>query len=275
MAIRRRRSRSSFDAGLLFGWIGAFVAVAILVVAGIGLMRLRGDLANRDSVSLCTTKNPAAITALLFDSSDSLSALQQIKVRQILDATLQTVAKGERVDVYMATAEAGQLARPLFSKCNPAAVEGATGLSENPERMLELRRTQFVQPLEHAIEKALQAKSRKTSPILETIAAASVQSYGRASTGYGPRRGTYRLVVVSDFLQNSDVLTHYKAFPDVNEFSSMAGWVSTLASLNGVSTNMIYINRPGSLRFQNNKHRIWWCEYLIKRGATACEIEQL
>jgi hypothetical protein len=275
MARRRRRSRSGFKPGTLFAWVGAFIAVSALVIAGASLAKLRVERAGRDDETLCAKKTPDTITAILFDSSDRLSALQQIKIKQILEETLNTLPKGARLDVYMATAEAGQLVRPLFSKCNPSALEGSAGLSENPQRMLALRNDAFDQPLHAALQKALQANVRKTSPILETIAAASVQSFGVARSADKGKMNRHSLIIVSDFLQNSAVLTHYKAYPTIEQFSSQEGWISTKPSIGNVNIKLIYINRANSIRFQGAAHREWWCSYFNARGANKCIIEQL
>jgi hypothetical protein len=275
MARRRRRSRSAFKPGTLFAWVGAFIAVSVLVIAGASLAKLRVERAGRNDETLCAKKAPDTITTILFDSSDRLSALQQIKIKQILEETLNTLPKGARLDIYMATAEAGQLVRPLFSKCNPAALEGSAGLSENPQRMQALRNDAFDQPLHAALQKALQANVRKTSPILETIAAASVQSFGVARNDHKGQMNQYTLIIVSDFLQNSAVLTHYKTYPTVEQFSSQEGWVSTKPSLNNVYIKLIYINRANSIRFQGAAHREWWCSYFNARGANKCIVEQL
>lgn len=275
MAIRRRRSRGSVGIGLIIAWAGAILALGVLVFAGIGLARLRVERAGIDEKTLCGTSEPSQIIALLFDSSDQINDLQKIKTRQILDNILYDIPKGTRVDVYMATAEAGQLARPLFSRCNPANANGAAGWSENPQRQKELRQRKFQKPLERALKKALRANPRETSPILETIAAASVQSFGRVSPAGGAKPGRYRMIIVSDFLQNSTLLTQYRAFTSVEEFSNTPGWISALPRLNEVAVKMVYINRASSIRFQNDKHRRWWCEYFARRGAISCDIEQL
>ncbi len=275
MAIRRRRSRRSVGIGLIAAWAGAVLALSVLAFAGIGLAKLRVERAGIDKKTLCGTSEPKQIIALLFDSSDQINDLQKIKTRQILDNLLYDIPKGTRVDVYMATAEAGQLAKPLFSRCNPASANGAPGWSENPQRQKELRQTRFQKPLERALKKALRANPRETSPILETIAAASVQSFGRVNPAHGAQPGRYRMIIVSDFLQNSSLLTQYRAFSSVEGFSNTPGWISTLPRLNDVAIKMVYINRARSIRFQNNKHKEWWCEYFIRRGATSCDIEQL
>ncbi|PHS26041.1 MAG: hypothetical protein COA84_06530 [Robiginitomaculum sp.] len=275
MAIRRRRSRSSIGGGQVLAWLGAVLALGVLVVAGLGLAKLRTERAGMNANTLCGSQEPGEIITLLFDSSDQLNDLQQIKVRQILDSILYNIPKGARVDVYMATAEAGQLARPLFSRCNPANADGSAGFSENPQRLEEMRQQKFVAPLGEALQKALKANPRRTSPILETIAATSVQSFSRADRrgAGGVRR--YSMIIVSDFLQNSAILTHYKSYPNVEEFSKTPGWISTLPRLNGVALKLIYINRPNSRRFQNEAHRNWWCEYFNRHGAISCTIDQL
>ncbi len=275
MAMRRRRSRSSLRLGVVLSWVGAVVALSALAMAGIGLAGLRADRAGQDAQTMCAGHQPREIVALLFDSSDPLNDLQRIKTRQILDETLSAVPKGARVDVYMATAEAGQLARPLFSRCNPASPDGSAGWSENPGRMQDLRRSQFLEPLQQALATALRANPRKTSPILETIAAASVQSFDRARPGDTTPSTHYTMVIVSDFLQNSAVLSHYRHYPSIEEFATKSGWVSTLPRLEQVYIKMIYINRANSLKRQNKAHRNWWCEYFRARGAAQCNIEQL
>ncbi len=275
MSLKRRRSRSSVNGGLVLAWAGALIALVLLVVAGLGLAKLRSERAGIDPQTLCPSKTPDQVMALLFDSSDPLTPLQQIKVRQLLDGLLINIPKGARLDVYMATAEAGQLAKPLFSRCNPAAQNSATGWSENPQRLLALRKREFLQPLEKALEAALQAQPRKTSPILETIAAASVQSFGGAgSSGFGTGK-QYKMIIVSDFLQNSRVLTHYKSYPDVEGFSNREGWIQTLPKLKGVSILMVYISRANSMNLQNKEHASWWCDYFAKRGTAFCEIEKI
>ncbi len=274
MAIKRRRSSKSFNGGAVLTWGGAVFALGVLIAGGLGLMRMRATEEGRDQATLCANKNPAQITAFLFDSSDPLTDLQQIKIRQALAQIVQDVPKGMRVDVYMATAEAGQLARPLFRKCNPVGEDGAGGWNENRDRALERQRTLFLEPLDKAFGLALRAQPRPTSPILETIAAISVQSFGRNSTRNSGEK-TRNLVIISDFLQNSSILTQYRPYESVTEFSNNEGWIHTLSSLHNASIDMLYVSRPKVKHIQNQVHKNWWCEYFNARSAAQCNVEQL
>lgn len=255
-------------------WVGAILALVILGAGGVGLMRMREAQAARSVETLCANEHPQNVIAILFDSSDALTELQQVKIQHVLDEIVRGVPKEARVDVYMATAQAGQLALPLFSKCNSFGGE-AVGWIDNPQRIQKMHLESFVQPLEKAFVQALRARPRDTSPILETIAAISVQSFGRITKHAKPESGARKLVIISDFLQNSTVLSQYRIYPDIDTFSTEYGYTQTLSSLNGVYVDMVYINRPKVIKLQNQRHRDWWCRYFNTRGAMDCNIEKL
>ncbi len=262
---------------LVLSWAGAAVALGFLVFAGVSLTRLRAERASIDPQSLCPAGTPPAITAILVDSSDALTELQQARIRQALNRELAHLPRGARVDVYRADTKAGALAQPLFRKCAPAPAQAAqSGWSENPQRLQKLRRKRFEQPLQAALKQAMKASPRPVSPLLETIAAASTQSFGGLDAQtLSAKDPQLRMIIVSDFLQNSSLLTQYRPYPDLAAFSQSAAWVATRPVLEGVRLTLLYINRPKNIAIQNQQHRRWWCSYFKMRGASACRIEQI
>ncbi len=275
--MRRRSSGRAPALGLVLGWTGAAAALGLLVFAGVSLARLRAVRASIDPDSLCPAGTPPAIIAVLVDSSDALSALQQTRIRQLLDRELAHLPRGARVDVYRATARAGALAKPLFRKCAPAPASAAqSGWSENPQSLQKLRRERFEKPLQAALAQAMKASPRPVSPILETIAAASTQSFGSLDLkDPSAQAPALRMIIISDFLQNSPLLVQYRPYPDIAEFSRSPAWTATRPVLDGVRLTLLYISRPESMTLQNERHRLWWCSYFKMRGAAACRMERI
>jgi len=138
-------------------------------------------------------------TVFVIDQSDTIAAQTSTEIlRRIRDIVSTGVAANELVTIFQITDGSRTHLEPIFSKCKPAS--DGNELTENV-RMIQKR---FVQEFEKPLEAALLTPSpkSKSSPIGEVLIDTSLSEYLRGDTN--------RLVVFSDFMQNSDNASLYR-----------------------------------------------------------------
>ena len=68
-----------------------------------------------------------------------------------------------------------------------------------------------------------------------------------------------RLIVFSDMLQHSDLMSHYKKpLPTVKQVKALPGYAEMDANLRGVDVWIFYVRRSGLESRQTNEHYYWW-----------------
>lgn len=269
MAIKRRRRRKKIRTGLILSWAGALIALGLAGFALNTLMQTRARLAAIDPQTLCDGMAPTRVHAILLDSSDPLTDVQRVRTEDYLHELIKTFKAGARVDVYMATAKEGHLAKPLFSKCQPQTGQDTAGLTSNPARLRAKWKAEFMTPLNAAISSGLRQSGRGNSPILETISAVAAQSFGLRGSKTDGARGRDDLIIVSDFIQNSPLLNQYARYSDVDSFVASGNSVAVAMDLRNVHVEMIYVQRKRQKKRQTEAHRNWWSDFFRTQGAVS------
>jgi hypothetical protein len=91
----------------------------------------------------------------------------------------------------------------------------------------------------------------------------------RASGQGGPTR----LFIVSDMLQNTPALSHFKNLPDWQKLTQLPRFGELSANLQGIDVSIIYLRSSQYTARQTPEHYHWWIEMLTEMGGNVVFIE--
>ena len=245
----------------------ALAVVGILIVVGfiVGLVAL--GLTNKkpdiDAVTLCDRNQPVQdVLAMLIDTTERLplrtaknAELQLANVISELPAnsliSLYTIKSGNEVHI-----------EPAFSMCKPqigAEVSQFTGNKRYADKLFEER---FKGPVKKAVSGLIEGGPSATSPLIESMQSAVIETFMAHDNV-----GQDRLVVVSDMIQNTDLLSFYGVRPSYqlhSERNLKRG--QGMVKLDGVHVDLLVV--PRQYPTGNRQHLImFWTELLDAAGA--------
>ena len=201
---RRSRGRgSSFSLGPILVWLLALI-IAIGGIASYVLLKQEP----LDKQTMCPRSGPDGVTVVLLDVSDPLSNAQEAKLDRLLKSKKQPIVpKGHRLDVYLLP-ESKQKAERIISICSPGSFESASNvekLNKNQKRF-KVEWNKFLTQVNTVILRANTQQENQTSPISETIDFVTSSSFPNHNITTSSE-DKYRLIIVSDMLQNSSSLS--------------------------------------------------------------------
>ncbi len=126
--------------------------------------------------------------------------------------------------------------------------------------------------LDKTIDELLQNATRNTSPIIESIKAAAITSFGP----YETRNIPFRLTIASDMVQNTRDYSNLRTEPNFSALERSAAWRTLRPNLFDAQVDILYLLRPNALRggvlIQNRGHQLFW-EQLIRASNGRLVIE--
>jgi hypothetical protein len=252
---RRRRQRRDWDKarGLLLAAIG------LLLIAGLGgaWYWATSKKVALDVATNCPVSGPTAIHAIVIDRSDPITPLQGQQVRQIVDRYVKAAKIGERFDLFVANSDAVNVLTPVASVCSPGRRDQANELYQNPDMIQRQFEEKFVNVLRSNLDRLLSASTSDSSPILESIRAVAVASFGNVDAGSIP----LELTIVSDFVQHSPANSHFRGETSFDELARKAAWRPLQVNLKGAKVHMLYLARDvkrNGQPIQNSLHQLFW-----------------
>lgn len=257
--------------GILLGLSGV-VILAGLFTGYWWIAQQRGQF---DQVTHCPLSGPLAVHVLLFDRSDPITPQQAQRVRQEL-APIHNADRGERVDVYVLNGDTRNVLEPVFSACSPGQGKDANELYENPRMIQKRFEEEFAGLLDRTIDDLLKASTRRTSPILESLRAAAITSFGTLESGKIP----LRMTIVSDMIQNTEANSHIRGETNFNALSRSVEWRSLQPDLKGADVEIWYVlrntaRRRGGGTVQNRGHQSFWEQAIAAGNGRVTRLESL
>ena len=231
-------------------------------------------LAAKQDACIETTSN--YVTAVLVDVSSPLDPPSLLAYETLVDKIISSSPDHSRVDVYKIADGSTGLEEPAISKCKPAPETRFAGAKYWEKR----QRLEFVEPVKSVLMSLGQTPvGGQTSPILESIYKISLRSFAgkyapaKSMNTTAPYGG--RLIVISDFIQNSKLINFYSgAIPKYSAWrESVDGrkWVSNFGSIDAQAV-IIPREKPNQLTppgrdffygyFKNNFRCIWMSDML-------------
>jgi hypothetical protein len=260
---RRSRSKKTKSNDVRTGILLAILGVVMLSLLVGGLWWVKHTKIVLDQVTNCPQKGPRAVHVIIFDRTDPITPLQGQRVRQKMNELRDTATFGKRFDIYTVEGDAKNVLSPVLTICSPNRPEDANEIIENPKSVKDRYEQRFVAVLEKAIDDLLGESTRETSPIIESMKAAAIASFGPFE-----RQGiSFRMTIISDMIQNTPANRQFKTEPNFPQLARSPAWPSLRPNLFGAEVDILYLLRPGAQRpgsgpIQNRGHQEFWAQLI-------------
>jgi hypothetical protein len=253
----RRTSRNQNKARM--GWImtaAAMMGVGTLFAAP---MLIEGP-AKLDQVTLCPVDRPLSThVALLVDRTDPYNEAQQVRVAETIAKLKGKLPVGGKLTVHLLTADPSVAARPVIALCNPGDGSIVDPLVGNPRKVQRKFEEDFAAPINALTASLMEGAVADRSPIIEAISAVA---------GTLARDAPGKLIVISDFLENSGVQSHYRDAPDASAaLSTVEGQVMQDGRLSGIAVDLVVLQSASQLQRQGEGLTAFWRKVLMASGA--------
>jgi hypothetical protein len=264
MVRRNRKKRAAFmdrSVGILLIFIG--VVLIVLLAGGAWWLKRSRPVVEADTN--CPTSGPQVVHALMFDRSDPISGQQAQRIKFAVNELKRTAAFAYRFDIYTFEGDAKNVLLPVLQICSPGKPEDANELYQNPEMVRRRYEERFSSVLDATIKDLLRESTRQDSPIIESLRAAALTSFGPVDES----RTKLRLTMISDMVQHSAQNSHFRAEPNFQQLSKNQIWASLRPNLKQAEVDILYLLRPSAKRggtsIQTRGHQLFW-EQLIQNG---------
>jgi hypothetical protein len=263
MARRSKRSKGTSDGvtGLLLGLLG----LVLLAGLGGGYWFVKNSRPKLDANN-CPATGPKAIHVIMFDRSDPISEQQAQRIRQTINRYRNDAPFGQRFDLYTFQGDTLHVLQPRLQLCALGKPSEANFLIENPESVRKAYEIKFTKVLDQTVSELLRGSQEKTSPIIESLRAASINSFGPVSAGEMPLRVT----LISDMVQNTALANQFATEPNFSQLSKAPAWVTLQPQLKGASVEVLYLMRLTAIRkgtpIQNRGHQLFWEQLIAASG---------
>jgi hypothetical protein len=215
-------------------------------------------------------KKGLGVTVLLIDASDSLSKEQKSGLSSELK-NLTTVGasrkkallqKGDRLAVYLLSEDGDDLNK-IFDMCNPGKSADRSNVDKATEGKIyaDVRWLQFSKKIMSEVDiKISNSSSNQTSPIIETVK--NIVSVEFPPADLISEDNLLRLIIASDFLQNSSIANHYQRLQNVKGVFKMKP-----IDFGGAEVHFWRLNSGSHLHLQTASHLAWWRGFFALGGA--------
>ncbi|WP_146180735.1 hypothetical protein [Thalassorhabdomicrobium marinisediminis] len=214
-----------------------------------------------DAVTLCPVEGPTGAMVVLLDLTDPLTRSQANQLQTWLGDEIASSPRGTLLSVGVVSEDPSDWGA-RFAKCKPQTAEDGNPLIQNPSILGETYNDEFLLPLHETLEKMMQSETQNTSPIME-----SLQALVSGTPNFTTTR-LRRLVIVSDMLQNSSVLSFYRSegwehFTETRAHERLAG------NLDEVGVTLLRIPRTSANIGDPLKVDTFWARYFDSQGTSA------
>lgn len=211
------------------------VVLTIVVV----FMWLKPEPVKIDSETLCRSEGPSSITAVLLDQTDSFGSITKSDLEVQIRDLFGTIQENHEISIFTVDSTQEKVLDPIIQVCNPGDPDKADPLIRSKEIIRRRLREKFWQPLEEALSNLLNKKEAPSSPIMESVQSVSITHFQSIKRRSIPRR----LIIISDFLQNSAAVSFYRDNPNYEHFKKTPEFRGLNPDLRGVDIEMWLIQR--------------------------------
>jgi hypothetical protein len=273
MARRSKRKAKSLDkvAGIALALLG----VAVLGALGAGAYWLKKSKPVLDAQTGCPVQGPTFVHMVLFDQTDPISPQQGQQVKQRIERYKSEASFGYRFDLYTFDGDTKNVLKPVLQLCSPGRPDEANELIANPQLEKKRYEERFAAVLDRTVGELLREQRREMSPLIESLKASAVSSFG-AVQGKDVR---LRVTIVSDLIQHSPNNSHFKAVPDFAQLSRTMTWSTIAPQLKGAEVDILYLLRPEAKRvgkpIQDRGHQLFWEQLIQAANGTLLRVDPI
>ncbi len=272
---RRRPRRSRGRRGGGWQMIGGIVLLgAVILVLAFGFYLLivtqEGHVA-LEPESYCPKAGPQVVTVVIIDTTDALNLVQRTDLMNEIKKLIADVPRFGGLEIYAVGPVEEEPPQPVFRKCNPGRAAEISEWRGNPKMVERDWREGFREPLEKVLVRMLAPAGADSSPILESIQWVTINALTAPGRSEIPRR----LVVVSDLLQHTAGLSHYRGVMEFATFAKTPYYRRVRAPLEGVMIDLLIIRRDTRGEVQGPALIRFWRDYFDAQGARGLRIVDL
>lgn len=251
-------------------WLG-FIQFSILIL-WVGLVV--GCIPVRLDKDFCPIGvEPQKTTILLLDTSDPLEPKHVEYLRKLVIGMQNPdgdpdflMNQGDELLTYELTTSLHDV-KPIFRICspgvNPSDWDAARDLTEGRE-LVKRQWDQFESRLSELFA-ITESADLQSSPILEFLAVIATRHIPSKRSGSEKK---IHVIIYSDLLQSSPVLSHYKQYPDVEDFRETSQYRNSKSDLHNVDVSIYRLERKRDGIWQTPRHYYWWTDLIKAYGGT-------
>jgi hypothetical protein len=231
--------------------LGSVLLVAAAALAGSGFYAMHSLKQKRfDPETLCPAEGAKAVTLILIDKTDPLTAAEQARIRSLAAAERDAAQRGERIAIKLLRQKDGAnetVLETVADLCNPGS--DANPLFENPKRVAARYRNAFAEPIDAALVSVQDAGSASSSPIAQAL-----RTSVEAATGRDGRR--LKLLLISDLMEHTAEASAYSG--TLNE-AALRRLIpqSTQTQLKEAELHVGLLARPRQVKQQEAAIAVW------------------
>ncbi|MDN7135362.1 hypothetical protein [Pseudidiomarina terrestris] len=250
------------------GYAILFAVVIIAAIFGWLFYQAKSEKIVLDPESNCPLTGRYPVTAILIDTTDSLSRDQALYVNRVITQYIRNAQKYEKLSLYFLNENPAEISANL-SICNPGDGSDANQLTSNTKMIRDRWEEQFMSRLASQLLTLETVEEGEMSPILEGMKFVSTDAF------VGLEASQKKLFVVSDLLQYSPVISHYNNRYDISDDYFVREVDNLLPHLQGVSVELFYVTRPNYRGNQTNKHIMFWEKVVNRSGGILSQIHMV
>jgi len=259
MAKNYRRGRRTQSSGRQVLLASLLLFGAAVIFGGFGYLYWKStSKAQLDAKTLCPESGPTGQLAILIDMTDPVSVTQLRFARSALDNKIETAALGTLITIGVVNPEDTAREQAFLSVCKPPSKAQADQLIENPTMIQRRYEEVFQKPLDEMLTRLLTVSQADSSPIMEDLQAMLSRIGGFTSV-----RGSKELVILSNLVQHSPILSFYKG-QGWTDFKAGGGVGQLAGNLEGVEITLLKF--PAEARFEEVLGD-FWVRYFETQGA--------
>lgn len=248
--------------------IAAICVIAVLLMAFLWSEKER-QISEVDPNTLCpVSTGPIGMIAILVDVTDPLTLTQYSKLQAWLAKSINDAPRGTQFTLGIVSDNSEKWGTKT-ALCKPQDAGSADGFTQNAKLIGSRYKSDFLDPLEAQLANMVRASGAKQSPIMESLQTLIAQTPGFV-TFSGPRR----IILISDLLQHSSVLSFYRG-DDWESFSSSAAFQRMGHSLLEAEIEIYQVPRPGEGVKRPEILEDFWLRYFDIQGAHLPKVKRL
>ena len=191
----------------------------------------------------CDKSPPIQTVAILVDVSDPLNVPNKMSYEKVIERVLGTATKFTRFDIYKIAGNSSGVGDPEISLCFPSSSSDSSFM-QGEKYWAKKRNKEFYEPLKEVLINLANIEVQgNSSPILESFFTMSLRSFTNSKFKNGMPG---RVIVISDFMQNSDQISFYEDHPTYGSWRNSPKGRSWVRSFGNVSFEAIVIPRSGA-----------------------------
>lgn len=236
-------------------------SLAVLILGSLcaGYFWVSSGRSEVDAETLCPKSGPVAITVVLLDMTDPLTAIQQAAFKNEVERLKSQIPRQGEFEIYSIAPMTDTPLTAEFTACNPGTgADVPSPLIGNPTLADRIWRKKFSDRINEVIGRLITPHEEPTSPLFESVQSIATTEFGTERAKAVPKR----LIIVSDLLQYVHEFSLYSGVPSFEDFKNTKYYRTVRSDLRGADVQILLIRRETRKHVQSGKLIEFWQKYI-------------